>query len=143
MASNSNIFDAFSLASSGFGSLAGAIIGGTDQSQQYDIQEQEERLAETERSLQRTQTIRQVLAMQNAQAGAQGGQGAVNSTTFRNVSQSSYNKFMQDEHMDALNLSFKISNIEAQKQAARDKEDSGILSGLANIGAAAATFLLL
>jgi len=90
------------------GSLIGGGIGRHEQTEAAEqanaLRLREEQDAETNRSVQRTRQLNEVLAQQVAQEGASG--FSLSSPSFAAIGEDSFNQYAADENADALNLDF-------------------------------------
>lgn len=123
---------------------AGLIIGSTalsmySQSQAANAQEealkirqQQERIAAKNRSLQREQSLLQVLSTQRSMAGARGVIGAGGS--FQAIQQGAFQQFDQDERADALNTSYNEQYLAAEGNIARTNANMNMMNSLFKAG---------
>jgi hypothetical protein len=108
-------------------------------------EQMEQETAARQQGLAHAKQVRQIMANQIASAAAHGVSAA--SPSVQRVSESSYNAFLQDNDVEALNISMsetvaqeKIANIRAQQKRA---EDTSWFDSITSIGLGVASILLL
>lgn len=116
------------------GGLASTFFNIKGASAQQDLiknQMLEERLAATDKQNKLAENARQVLAMQTAQANAQ---GITDSQSVAAIQSKTFNTYNQDEKNLGLNLQFREDALKAQRDAIRYKEFGNLFSTFSNIG---------
>lgn len=116
----------------GVTSLFGLFEGSEAESAQEKLLEQQqmqEEIGAHQQGLARARQVRQVMAAQLATTAARG--MAPESSTFQAVNRSSYNTFLEDNDMEAINISLGKERLALNKEVARDREMSDIWSTFA------------
>lgn len=115
-------------------SEGGGIISkiGSANKQQQAVRNQitQQRLAETQRSIDREKDLQKTIASQQVQAAARG--ISPSSGSFKNLTQQSFNQFNEDEKADALNLQIRETSLQEQSDEISQKEFGDIFGSLAN-----------
>lgn len=140
---NLSIFDMGAATAVGGLDIAALFMqGGAAEKEQtaLDIQETEAQEATTARSIQRMQRVRQVMANATAEEAARG--VSIASPSFKAVQRSSFQRFNADEDADALNLSFKETQLATQRQIIREREMAGMFDTALRGGLEIGTLLL-
>lgn len=136
-----SIFDMVTAAGAGgFGTLGivSQVLGAQEQQKQLMREEQMVETAAAQKSVQRTQRMRQVLASSQVKEAARG--VSLASPSFQMVQRSSFEKFNEDKDAAALNLSFQKEVIESQRKNVRDKEIAGIFGTIQKTAMTVAMF---
>lgn len=123
----------------GAGSIVAKIFGAQEERKQLAREEQMVETAAAQKSVQRTQRMRQVLASSQVKEAARG--VSLASPSFQMVQRSSFEKFNEDKDAAALNLSFQKEVIESQRKNVRDKEISGIFGTVMSTASTLATII--
>jgi hypothetical protein len=123
----------------GAGSIVAQIMGAQEEQKQLVREEQMAETAAAQKSVQRTQRMRQVLASSQVKEAARG--VSLASPSFQMVQRSSFEKFNEDKDAAALNLSFEKEVIEAQRKNVRDKEIAGIFGSVMQTASSLATII--
>ncbi len=133
----------------GAGAVAGAanifdifnnIDAADNQEELIQMQGNQEEIAARQQGYLRAKQARQVMSAQVAGAASRGVSTA--SPSFQAVNRSSYNTFLEDNRMEALNLSVMKEDTALKQSVARNKEESGILGDLTGLARTAALFFL-
>lgn len=123
----------------GAGGIVAQIMGAEDEKKQLAEEEQMVETAAAQKSVQRTQRMRQVLASSQVKEAARG--VSLASPSFQMVQRSSFEKFNEDKDAAALNLSFQKEAIESARKNVRDKEISGIFGTVMKTASSLATII--
>jgi hypothetical protein len=94
-------------------SLATKVAGGEAQKNQINTQMEEEKAANAARGADRSKQLNDVISRQLVSSAAKG-LGSGGGSTFRQVSQSSFDSFHEDQARDNLNLSFTESALKSK-----------------------------
>lgn len=117
------------------GSAIGGIVSASEAAQQREealqLRQVQERAATDRRAIQRDRQLERVISAQNAAAGARG--FTPSSGSFQAIQQESFNQFAEDTDMDGLNLSFKESALETERQNVRDQFFIGAANSLFDV----------
>ena len=108
-------------------SASQTIIGGAIQRENLRTRKTQERIAATNRSIQRTEDLSRILSSNTARAAARG--IGLSSPSFRSIQANDFNVFNEDEKADSLNTRFR-ENFLNQKIRASSRAEVGSLINL-------------